>query len=96
MNKKLEDKLTARLRPIIESVLREQDAWSGNDTKIADAMVQAMSKVPYPKHSTNDKAIHEMFDRVSDTRRELMRLIEEKSGLKYQPTSGNTWKLRKG
>lgn len=87
-----------KVRPIVERVLREYEGerWSGNDTKIADAMVQALSKVPYPKHSTNDKTIHNMFDKISDIRIELMKFIEEKSGLKYQGTSGNTWKLRKG
>lgn len=96
MDRKLKRTLSDRLRPIIERILKEgEEDWRGTDIKAADGIVQALAKMPYPKHSTNNREIHAAWDEADRCRRKLMELIEANTGYEYKGGSNGGWKLIK-
>ena len=80
----------------VKSALKEMDErWNGQDIKAADLIVQALSKMPSPSSSTNDKTVIDAYHEAASIRRELMKYIETKTGYRYVAKDGNTWKLVK-
>ena len=80
----------------VKQSLKEMDErWNGQDIKAADMIVQALSKMPSPSSSTNDKTVIDAYHDASAIRRQLMLHIESKTGYRYVAKDGNTWKLVK-
>lgn len=79
----------------VRNIIKEQDEpLDGNDVKAMDGIVQALSKMPYPKHSTNDRFTHQAWERADQVRMDLMRYIKEKTNYDYIG-KGSGWKLVK-
>lgn len=86
-----------KLNSIIESIIREADlpVLDGQDAKVAAGIVSAIAAAPYPKHSTNDKTIIAIWDKIDSARIELMRYVEDNSNYKFVDNGGRGWKLVK-
>lgn len=96
MQKSNKSLVETKIRKIVKEVLSEDgEKLNGYyDIQPLNDIIQALSKVPYSKHRTNNSTIHKFNDEISKIRMDAMKYLEDNSDYEYQG-KGNGWKLVK-